>query len=73
MKMKALAVGEVQGENIPNFCARHIEKGPTIYSDGAPVYNIFQEYGYILCGEKFNTETNPVAMVYSAISNCKSY
>jgi hypothetical protein len=28
---------------------------------------------YILCGEKFNTETNSMAMVHTAISNCKSF
>lgn len=73
MKMKALAVGEVNGENILEFCERYIEKGSTIYSDGAKVYNVLQENGYILHGEKFNAETNPMAMVHTAISNCKSY
>ena len=73
MKMKALAVGEVNGENILEFCQRYIEKGSTIYSDGASVCNILQENGYVLHGEKFNAETNPMAMVHTAISNCKSY
>jgi len=73
MKMKVLAVGEVNGENILEFCERYIKKGSTIYSDGESVYNVLQEHGYILHGEKFNAETNPMAMVYTAISNCKSY
>jgi len=73
MKMKALAVGEINRENILEFRQRYIEKGSPIYSDGATVYNVLQENGYILRGEKFNAETNPMAMVHTAISNCKSY
>lgn len=45
MKMKALAVGEVNGESILDFCEKHISKGSTIYLDSAPFYKIFRRVG----------------------------